>query len=78
MTCGRLYVCDTLLEGLAQQLQDLVRLSIRGQGHAVLARQSDQHGRLDRTREMHVEAHLGEALEARVEIHGVSFPVIDA
>jgi hypothetical protein len=26
---------------------------------------------------MHVEAHLGEALEKRVEVHRVSFPLID-
>ena len=52
-------------------------LAIRGQRHTVLAGQLDQRGRLDATREMHVEAHLGEALEECVEVHGVSFPPID-
>src|SRR5215471_16757446 len=77
------YRCDDAVEyldelGEIRVVVEVLRLSIRGQGHAVLARQSDQRGRLDRTREMHVEAHLREALEERVEVHWVSFPLIDA
>jgi hypothetical protein len=56
---------------------EVLGLAIRGQRHTVLAGQLDERGRLDATREMHVEAHLGEALEECVEVHGVSFPPID-
>src|SRR5262249_26253254 len=56
---------------------EVLGLAICGQGYTILAGQRDQCGGLDTTREMHVEAHLGEALEECVEVHGVSFPLID-
>jgi hypothetical protein len=74
--------CDDEVEHLEELVDiwvivEILGLAIRGQGHTALTGQRHQRGRLDTTREMHVEAHLGEALEECVEVHGVSFPLID-